>query len=133
MSYGKQWRHTDNMSLIKNKNNCDTWGEVPIFNGHVKRPRYRTRIGHIIQKRIDDTHVLILLAQKAGIATLMDKKYMSEQEYYNEKRFAFWKIMKFGEPCKVNVMERVIVFEGGRNLIPREYREFRITDKPIGK
>lgn len=121
------------MSLIKNKDNYAAWGEVPRFNGRGRRPRYRTRIGHIIQRRIDDTHVLILSAQKAGIATLMDKKYLSEQEYYNEKMYVFWKIMKFGEPCSINTMERVIVFEGGRNLIPREHREFRITNKPIGK
>ena len=88
------------MSLIKNKNNYDAWGEVPMFNGHVKRPRYRTRVGHIIQRRIDDTHVLILLAQKAGIATLMDKKYLSEQEYYNEKMYVFWKIMKIVKNLK---------------------------------
>ena len=121
------------MSLIKNKNNSELWGEVRRFRGKITAPRFRTRVEYIIQRRIDDTHVLILLAQKVGIATLMDKKYMSEQEYYNEKRFAFWKIMKFGEPCKVNIMERVIVFEGGRNLIPREHREFRITDRPLGK
>lgn len=121
------------MSLIKNKNNSEMWGEVPRFNGHGRRPRYRTRIGHIIQRRIDDTHVLILLAQKVGIATLMDKKYLSEQEYYNEKMYVFRKIMKFGEPCSINTMGRVIVFEGRRNLIPREHREFRTTNKPIGK
>ena len=121
------------MSLIKNKNNYDAWGEVPMFNGNVKRPRYRTRVGHIIQRRIDDTHVLILLARKIGIVTLMDKKYLSEQEYYNEKMHVFREIMKFGEPCSINTMGRVIVFEGGRNLIPREHREFRTTNKPIGK
>ena len=121
------------MSLIKNKNNSELWGEIPIFNGHVKRPRYRTRVGHIIQRRIDDMYVLILSARKTGVAALMDKKYLSEQEYYNEKMYAFWEIMKFGEPCSINTMERVIVFEGGRNLIPREHREFRITDRPLGK
>lgn len=121
------------MSLIKNKNNYDVWGELPRFGGRGRRPRFRTRVGHIIQKRIDDMHVLILSAQKTGIATLMDKKYLSEQEYYNEKMFVFWEIMRFGEPCSINIMERVIVFEGGRNLIPREHREFRITNKPIGK
>ena len=41
--------------------------------------------------------------------------------------------MKFGEPCSINTMGRVIVFEGGRRLIPREHREFRTTNKPIGK
>ena len=121
------------MSLIKNKNNSELWGEVHRFRGKITVPRFRTRVGHIIQRRIDDTHVLILLARKIGIATLMDKKYLSEQEYYNEKMYVFWKIMKFGEPCSINTMGRVIVFEGGRNLIPREHREFRITDRPLGK
>lgn len=121
------------MSLIKNKNNSELWGEVPRFHGKITAPRFRTRVGHIIQRRIDDTHVLILLARKIGIATLMDKKYLSEQEYYNEKMYVFRKIMKFGEPCSINTMGRVIVFEGRRNLIPREHREFRTTNKPIGK
>ena len=121
------------MSLIKNKDNYAAWGEVPRFNGRGRRPRYRTRIGHIIQRRIDDMHVLILSARKIGIATLMDKKYLSEQKYYNEKMYVFWKIMNFGEPCSINIMERVIVFEGGRNLVPREPREYRISNKPIGK
>ena len=121
------------MSLIKNKNNSELWGEVSRFHGKITAPRFRTRVGHIIQRRIDDTHVLILSARKIGITTLMDKKYLSEQEYYNEKMHVFRKIMKFGEPCSINTMKRVIVFEGGRNLIPREHREFRTTDKPIGK
>ena len=121
------------MSLIKNKNNSELWGEVRRFRGKITAPRFRTRVGHIIQRRIDDTHVLILLAQKIGVATLMDKKYLSEQEYYNEKMHVFREIMKFGEPCSINTMGRVIVFEGGRNIIPREHREFRTTNKPIGK
>ena len=121
------------MSLIKNKNNSELWGEVRRFRGKITVPRFRTRVGHIIQRRIDDTHVLILSARKIGVATLMDKKYLSEQEYYNEKMYVFWKIMKFGEPCSINIMERAIVFEGGRRLIPREHREYRMSDKPIGK
>ena len=121
------------MSLIKNKNNSELWGEIHRFRGKITVPRFRTRVGHIIQRRIDDMHVLILSARKTGVATLMDKKYLSEQEYYNEKMHVFWEIMKFGEPCSINIMERVIVFEGGRNIIPREHREFRTTNKPIGK
>ena len=121
------------MSLIKNKNNSELWGEVLRFRGKITAPRFRTRVGHIIQRRIDDTHVLILSARKIGISTLMDKKYLSEQEYYNEKMHVFREIMKFGKPCSINTMGRVIVFEGGRNLIPREHREFRTTDRPLGK
>ena len=121
------------MSLIKNKNNSELWGDVLRFRGKITAPRFRTRVGYIIQRRIDDMHVLIFSARKTGVATLMDKKYLSEQEYYNEKMHVFREIMKFGEPCSINTMGRVIVFEGGKRLIPREYREFRTTNKPIGK
>lgn len=121
------------MSLIKNKGNYELWGEVPMFHGKGRRPRFRTRMGYIVNRRIDDTHTLILSAQRMGIAEVMDRRLTTEREYVNSKKFAFYGIMRFGEPCSINIVARTIIFENRSPLIPREHRQFRMTDKPIGK
>lgn len=52
MSYGRQWRHTDTVSLIKNKSNEELWGTIVRFRGNAEVPRHRTRIGYLISKKL---------------------------------------------------------------------------------
>lgn len=121
------------MSLIKNKNNSELWGEVPRFRGKITAPRFRTRVGYGVTKRIDKTHALIITPKFMDVVSLIDKELTTEHEYYNSKMSAFQRTHMFGLPSHMNIVERCITFEGGRRIIPREHREYRITNKPIGK
>ena len=121
------------MSLIKNKNNSELWGEVPRFRGRITAPRFRTRVGYVTTKRIDKMHALIITPKFMDVVPLIDKELTTEYDYYSNKMGAFQKIYTFGLPSRMNIIERCITFEGGRSIIPREHREYRMSNKPIGK
>lgn len=120
------------MSLIKTKSNNEVWGTVD-WHGR-ERARFITRIGHIMMKRIDDFHVLMLGPEKCDIMQLINRNSVSEQEYVAKKRNAYKVLHSFGRCGMKNyIVKRVITFEGGMNMIPREHRQYRMSNKPIGK
>ena len=132
MICGKQWRLT--VSLIKTKSNEEVWGTVKRFRGNVETARFRTRVGHIINKRIDDFYVLTIAPKICDILRFPSRDFLNERDYRAEKFNAYKLLHNYGRfPAKNFIMERCIVFEGGISRIPREHRQYRICDKPIGK
>ena len=121
------------MSLIKNKSNSELWGDVLGPLGRVIAPRFKTRVGYVMTERIDKTHALIITSKFMDVVSLIDKRLTTEYEYHSSKMGAFQKIYTFGLPSHTNIIERCITFEGGRGIIPREHREYRTSNKPIGK
>jgi len=120
------------VSLVKTKDNKELWGTVDI-RGH-ERPRLTTRVGFTICPRIDDYHILMISGAKCGITHLVKRELTTEQEYVTMKKFAFIDMYKNGMyPAKNFINRRCIIFRGGTSSIPREHRQYRITDKPIGK
>lgn len=122
------------MSLIKNKSNEEMWGTVKRFRGNLETARYRTRVGYIINQRIDDWCMLLIAPKWSGVARVPSRNFLCERDYYEEKKRAFSTLHRIGElPSRTFIMERCITFEGGKRMITRENREYRMSDKPIGK
>lgn len=133
MSYGGQWGHTDTVSLIKNKSNEELWGTIVRFRGNAEVPRHRTRIGYLISRKIDNFHILAISPTACDILRAPSRDIVNERDYCTERTRAFVRL-RFGRyPAKNYIMERCITFEGGRSVIPREHRKYRMSDKPIGK
>lgn len=122
------------MSLIKTKSNEEVWGTVKRFRGNVETARFRTRVGNLTARKIDDFHVLVISPKACDVVRAPSRDIVNEREYYYERSHAF-SILHYegGYPAKNYIVQRCIVFEGGRKIIPREHRQYRICDKPIGK
>lgn len=124
------------MSLIKNKSNEELWGTTQhrVFRGKGEIPRHRTRIGYAITRQINNFYALLILPKVCEIVYVPSRKVINERDFFTEKRRAFSTVNHFGRfPMKNYIMERCITFEGGRRIIPREHRQYRISGKPIGK
>lgn len=122
------------MSLIKNKSNEELWGTITRLRGNGEVPRHRTRVGYLISRKIDNFHILAISPTTCDILCAPSRDIVNECDYFTERKHAFLMLRSYGRyPAKNYIMERCITFEGGRSVIPREHREYRITNKPIGK
>ena len=122
------------MSLIKNKSNEELWGTITRPRSNMETPRHRTRVGYLISRKIDNFHILAISPNMCDILCAPSKDIVNERDYFTERKRAFLMLHSYGRyPAKNYIMKRCLTFEGGRNVIPREHRQYRITDKPIGK
>lgn len=121
------------MSLIKNKSNEDLWGTIVRLRDNAEVPRHRTRTGYLISRKIDNFHILAISPTACDILCAPSRDIVNERDYFTERKRAFL-MLRFGKyPAKNYIIERCITFEGGRSIIPREHREYRMSNKPIGK